>query len=103
MVQRHVTASLLASAVLATACPSTQLVSVDGRSVEKRSWERAVRLLTPRSAFELKCPAGQLRFSLLRAVYHRPDEIGVEGCSQRLVFVSYYDGFLLNSASGLSQ
>lgn len=73
------------AALILTGCYKTVVVS--GVEISEREWTRSAEAVTARAAFDLSCPAEQLSLTLLGKVGRHPNQIGVDGCGHRIVYV----------------
>lgn len=92
--------ALLLVVVILAACRGPQ-VRVGKYSLDKQSWEEARGLIVTRASFELRCPEERLSLSVLGTwpgADDRPNQVGVEGCEHRLVYVDQgWSRWVLNS------
>lgn len=75
-------------------------VQVGGHSLYADEWARYSEDIKRRAAFELKCPAEQIQLQVLATNPFNdaiPNQVGADGCGQRLVYVRTPSGFVLNS------
>jgi hypothetical protein len=85
-----------------------------------RPMESAELELRPRAAFEMRCPAEQLKLIPLNptAIENNPDtsftesiryqirvgaQVGVEGCGNRMVYIGTREGWVANSNTSADQ
>ena len=75
----------LVGLLLLTGCGGTIVVS--GIEVYERHWLQAADAVATRASFDMSCPREQLRLFLLHKQGRHPDQIGVQGCGQRVTYV----------------
>ncbi|APR87173.1 hypothetical protein A7982_12522 [Minicystis rosea] len=83
-------------------------VTVDGYKVYEGEWNRAKAEISRRAAFDLKCDAGAVQLSVLKASCHgltttvcNPEQVGVQGCGRQAVYVNLRTtGWVMNNAAG---
>lgn len=91
-------ARLLALIVLAAGCAKPFMV--DGNKVSKRWYDTYSEVVRKRAAYDISCPAENLKLVLLNVSEGYPQTFGVEGCEQKVVYIRPYGSttWVLNSS-----
>jgi hypothetical protein len=87
-----------------TACAAP--VAVNGFKVNAMEWTDAQEKVVSRAAFDMKCAKDQLQLTVVQvgdsvdfSGGHFPQQVGVTGCGQSVVYVRSPAGWLANSSS----
>jgi hypothetical protein len=62
-------------------------LNMSGGEIYEDYWEKALRQVRPRAEFDMRCPASQLHFEMLRTSGREAVEVGVIGCGVQAVYV----------------
>ena len=73
-------------------------VTIDGIETIESVWERDSAELVRRAGFDMDCKAGEMRLTLISVAPNKfPEQVGVEGCGSKGVYVKTTSGWVLNT------